>query len=94
MIYLMMIFNVALLNATYVPVVKKTSRPVNTITGVHQLLSQLTLVFGIGMVLMSLHKYMEHRQNPLAHPMSSVVSFLLVGAALIGLSFVPIQHLN
>lgn len=61
----------------------------NTINFVHSILAQFSLVIGIGFVLLSLYKYTEHRQNPLANPLGKVISMLLTGAAMIGLYFIP-----
>lgn len=63
----------------------------NAIAFVHSAIAQFCLVFGIGMLLLSVYKFMEYRKNPLANPLSSVISFILTGVALIGVYYIPMQ---
>lgn len=51
-----------------------------------------SLVIGITALFASFLKYMQHRVNPLAHPMGTVVLLLLLGVVLICLPL--ISHLT
>tara|TARA_Y200000002_G_C22682235_1_gene664570 strand:+ start:3070 stop:3396 length:327 start_codon:yes stop_codon:yes gene_type:complete len=50
------------------------------------------LVFvGIGLLLLSLNKYFDHRKSPTYVPISSVISMIIAGLGLIGLGFIPME---
>lgn len=90
--YVLTVLNVDLVLATYR--IQEEAGPKTlaaSITMLHSMLAQFSLVFGIGFVLMSIYKYTEYRQNPLANPLGRVISLLLTGAALIGLYYIPMQ---
>ena len=59
------------------------------VTGVIEIVKGICLVVGIGMLVGALIQYKTHRQNPVEVTMGSVITLLLAGLALIGLTFIP-----
>ncbi len=55
---------------------------------VSQFLTGGSLVIGIICLLASFIRYLEHRSNPLAHPISTVIMLFVIGVALILLPFI------
>jgi len=47
------------------------------------LLSDVALLVGLVCLVASLFRYVQHRNNPLAFPLSTVVAFFLMGAAFV-----------
>lgn len=47
------------------------------------------LVIGIGFILASIIKYIEHRRSPLMVPISTVIFLLIAGVILVLLPFLP-----
>ena len=80
--------------ATYVPKTVKQNNLSKIVFAAKDILQDIGLVFGIGMVLGGLYKYFEHRSNPLAYPLGRVVTLILIGCALIGLYFLPMPNLS
>lgn len=93
--YFLLLLNTYLVSATtYRPAPKKPAPIINSVSMVYDFLTSLCLVLGIGFVLMSLQKYMEYRQNPLANPFNRVMSLLITGAVLIGMYYMPLQSIG
>ena len=80
--------------ATYIPKTEKQSNLSKVAYAAKHILQDIGLVFGIGMVLGGVYKYVEHRSNPLAHPLGRVVTLIVAGAALIALYYVPMPKLS
>jgi hypothetical protein len=55
------------------------------------LIRAVCIITGITLVFASLLQYKKHRANPSEVPLSTPIMTLLVGLALIALSFVPLQ---
>ena len=49
----------------------------------------LLLISGIAMLMGAFVQYTEHRKNPVNPPMSRVMTFLVIGIALVLASFIP-----
>lgn len=88
----LLVGSVALLSdATYKPVLERKNNIQGFIQLVYGALSGISFMLGIGLILLSIYKFIEYRQNPMAHPLGSVASLLITGLAFFGLSFVPMQ---
>lgn len=59
------------------------------VSGVIEIVKSIVLVVGIGMLVGALIKYKQHRSNPVEVTIGSVITLLLAGLALIGLTFIP-----
>lgn len=59
--------------------------PVNIVT---QLASGASIAVGITFLFACLIRYFEYRRNPLAHPLGTVLTLLIIGLVLLGLPFV------
>lgn len=58
------------------------------VTIVSNALSSIAIIVGITSLFAALLKYLQHRENPLAHPISVVITLLLIGIALVLLPLV------
>ncbi|MCL5260106.1 MAG: hypothetical protein M1561_00265 [Gammaproteobacteria bacterium] len=58
---------------------------------VRLLIRVLCIMTGIALILSSIIQYGKHRRNPVETTLGAVFTSLLVGLALIALSFVPLQ---
>ena len=54
-----------------------------------QFMLTLLLISGIAMLMGALVQYVEHRKNPVNPPLSRVMTFLIIGIALVLASFLP-----
>lgn len=59
--------------------------PVVVVSG---FLASASLILGIACLFSSLIRYMQHRVNPLAHPISTVITLFILGLALLVLPLV------
>lgn len=55
----------------------------NTVTELSIILSNISLIAGIGFVLASFFKFHQHKMNPTQVPLSQGITLLLIGAALL-----------
>ncbi len=85
---------ISMVQATYTPQIAQKSNLSNVAYAAKNILQDIGLVFGIGMVLGGVYKYTEHRENPMANPLGRVFTLILAGAALIGVYFVPMPHIT
>ncbi len=60
------------------------------ILGIIKLVHAICLIAGVGLVVGSVIRYKQHRQNPVEVPMSSCIMLLIAGLALIALTFIPL----
>ncbi|KPJ67390.1 MAG: hypothetical protein AMJ43_03775 [Coxiella sp. DG_40] len=58
---------------------------------VGNLIRAVCVITGVTLVFASLLQYKKHRNNPSEVPLSTPIVTLLVGLALIALSFIPLQ---
>ena len=91
---LLMLMPISLCAATYVPQKPKQYGFSKITYAVKYILQDLGLVFGIGMVVVGIYQYFEHRSNPLANPLGKVVTLILAGSALIGVYFLPMPDIK
>ena len=52
------------------------------VTGLAQILQDVSLVAGIGFILVSFFKFHQHKMNPTQVPLSQGITLLVIGAAL------------
>ena len=81
-----------IVNATYIPKPAPKSGLSDLVLSLKSIVQQLCFVYGIGMVIVGLYKYKLYRENPEANPLGRVYSSVAAGAALIGVSFVPVAE--
>ena len=58
---------------------------------IENLIRAVCIITGVTLVFASFLQYKKHRNNPSEVPLSTPIMTLLVGLALIALSFIPLQ---
>ena len=59
--------------------------------GIKQIVHVICMVTGIALIFASVLQYKKHRQNPSEVPLTTPIMSLLVGLALIAMTFIPLQ---
>ncbi len=70
-------------------IAKNLDQPIQGVIG---LIQTICLIAGIGLLIGSVIKYMQHRKNPVEVTLGTVFTLLLVGLALIALTFIPLNR--
>lgn len=89
----LLILNSAALRAQFYqpkkPRLNAPEKALSALTSFREILINVCLVFGMGMVLMGIYKYVEHRRNPLSSSFGSVFAMIAIGCLLMMVQFIP-----
>ena len=78
------------LAATYIPAKKTGFHISESIASLTAIIQNVCMMYGISMVLLGLYKIKAHRDNPVLYPIGKVLSLVVLGLALVGVSFLQV----